>query len=85
MTFPHDPHDRLPRTDKNRRLSIGLDRDEMAEAVGITAEQLRHYEFTQPDRGFDPALADRVGATLERLEETRIPRVSNGPVPHDAD
>jgi hypothetical protein len=81
MTFPHDPHDRLPRGDKNRRLSLGASREEMAEAAGITVEQLHDYEQAQPDRHFSPAIAGRVGAALEQLEATRIPRIYNGPVP----
>lgn len=83
MTFPLDPRLRLPRGDKNRRLSLGVSRDTMAAAVGILPEQLRQYEFTQPDHSFDPALADRIGATLEYLEATITPRVSNGPVPDE--
>ena len=84
MTYPHDPHKRLPRGDKNRRLSLGASRDEAAAALGITAEQLRQYEFTQPDRGFSPTLAGRIGALLEAMEAERVPRVYNGPVPTDA-
>jgi hypothetical protein len=71
MTFPKDPHDRLPRGDKNRRISLGIDRDEMARTVGVTPDQLRAYEFTQPDRSFDVEIARRVGITLERLETRR--------------
>jgi len=71
----------MPRGDKNRRLSIGIDREAMAAAVGVTPEQLRTYEFTQPDRDFDIAIARRVGATLERLEAQDNVIVSNGPVP----
>lgn len=86
MTFPHDPHDRIPRGDKNRRLSLGASREEMAAAAGITVEQLHDYEHTQPDRHFSFAVANRVGAALEHLEATRIPLVYNGPVPsRDAD
>lgn len=84
MTFPCDPHDRLPRGDKNRRLSLGASREEMAEAAGITVEQLHDYEHTQPDRSFNIEIAERVGAALERLEATRTPRVDNGPVPGNA-
>lgn len=84
MTYPHNPRQRLPRGDKNRRLSLGASREEMAAAVGITSEELRQYEFTQPDRGFSPALAGRIGAALEALEASRIPLVSNGPVPGKA-
>jgi hypothetical protein len=82
MTFPRDPRDRLPRGDKNRRLSLGTSREEMASAAGITVEELHDYEHTQPDRHFDFEIAERVGAALERFEATRIPRVANGPIPH---
>ena len=83
MTFPSDPHERLPRGDRNRRISLGVTREEMASAAGITVEQLHDYEHTQPDRRF---IARRVGAALETLEATRTPRVYNGPVPdHHAD
>lgn len=84
MTFPHDPDDRLPRGDKNRRLSLGASREDLANAAGITVEQLHDYEHTQPDRHFSFAIARRVGEALERLEATRTPHVSNGPVPTDA-
>jgi hypothetical protein len=70
MTFPQDPHDRMPRGDKNRRISLGIDRDEMAAFVGVTAEQLHDYEFTQPDKHFDVDVARRVGIILDRLEAT---------------
>jgi hypothetical protein len=83
MTYPHDPHDRLPRGDKNRRLSLGASREELAATAGITVEQLHDYEHTQPDRHFSFAVARKVGAALEWLEATHIPRVANGPVPHD--
>jgi hypothetical protein len=68
MTFPQDPQDRMPRGDKNRRISLGIDRDTMAKALGITPEQLHDYEFTQPDKHFDAEIARRVGPMLERLE-----------------
>lgn len=83
MTFPHDPHDRMPRGDKNRRLSLGASREEMAAAAGISVEELHDYEHTQPDRHFASGIAERVGAALERLEASRVPHVANGPVPHD--
>lgn len=83
MTFPTNPHDRLPRGDKNRRLSLGASREEMAAAAGITVEQLHDYEHTQPDRHFSIAVARRVGGALEHLEATRTPHVYNGPVPSD--
>lgn len=81
MTFPSDPRERLPRGDKSRRISLGVTREEMASAAGITVEQLYDYEHTQPDRHFRVAIARRVGAALETLEATRTPRVDNGPVP----
>lgn len=83
MTFPKDPNDRVPRGDKNRRISLGLDSDDMAAAAGITVEQLHDYEFTQPDHGFSIEIAQRVGATLERLEAVRESIADNGPVPSD--
>ncbi len=81
MTFPHDPRNRLPRADKNRRLSLGVTREEMAAAVGVTIERLHDYEHTQGERHFSFALARRVGIALEELETTRVPRVYNGPIP----
>ena len=81
MTFPRNPRDRLPRGDKNRRLSLGLSREAMATAAGVTLEQLFAYEFTQPDRKFSLTIAKRVGAALESLEADRVPQVYNGPVP----
>ena len=83
MVFPHDPHERLPRGDKNRRLSLGVSREEFATAAGVSVEQLHDYEHTQPDRHFSFAIARRVGETLEQFEATRVPLVYNGPVPHD--
>jgi hypothetical protein len=83
MTFPHDPHNRLPRGDKNRRLSLDVTREELAATAGITVEQLHDYEHTQPDKHFSFAIASKVGAALEQLEATHIPRVANGPVPRD--
>ena len=83
MTFPRDPHNRLPRGDKNRRLSLGVSNEEMAATVGITVEELHEYEHTQPDRRFSLEIARRVGAALERFEATHVPLVYNGPVPHE--
>lgn len=73
MTFPRDPRDRMPRGDKNRRISLGIDRDVMAAQAGVSVEQLHDYEFTQPDKHFDLDVARRVGATLERLEGSVVP------------
>ena len=83
MTFPNDPHDRLPRGDKNRRLSLGASGEEMAAAAGISVEELHDYEHTQPDRHFRLDVGEKVGAALERLEARHVSRVTNGPVPHD--
>jgi hypothetical protein len=68
MTFPSDPHQRVPRGDKNRRVALGIDCGAMAEAAGITVQQLHSYEFTQPDRAFSVTTARRVGTALERFE-----------------
>ena len=81
MTFPSDPHERVPRGDKNRRLSLGIDQAVMAAAAGVSREALHDYEFTQPDHHFDIRVARRVGVTLERLEASGEPLVENGPVP----
>jgi len=81
MTFPSNPNERLPRGDKNRRLSLGVDRDAFASEADVTVEQLHDYEFTQPDQRFNIDVARHVGVTLERLEATRTPRVYNGAVP----
>ena len=63
-----DPAERQPKGDHNRRLSLGLDPDQFAAEAGITTEELREYERTSPDHRFDPAVAERVGQTLDRLE-----------------
>lgn len=69
VTFPTDPNDRVPKGDHNRRLALGMDLDAFATAAGVTPEQLKQYELTLPDAGgFDLLVAQRVGATLERLE-----------------
>ena len=81
MVFPRDPHERLPRGDKNRRLSLGLSREEFAAAARVSVEQLHDYEHTGPDKHFSFVIAQRVGAALEQLEATQVPRVYNGPVP----
>ena len=84
MPFPDDPHQRSPKGDHNRRLALGLDLDEFAAEAGITPQELRQYEFTPPDGDFELAVAQRIGAVLERLEATRQPRVDNGPRPEDS-
>lgn len=63
-----DPTQRQPKGDHNRRLAMGLDPDQFAAEAGVTTEELREYERTSPDHRFDPAVAARVGAALERLE-----------------
>lgn len=85
MTFPHDPYERSPKGDHNRRLSLGLDADEFAATAGISVDDLRHYEFADMDEISDPAIAERVGCALERLEANVEPKVDNGPVPHGDD
>lgn len=57
-----------PKGDHNRRVSLGLDPDQFAAEAGITTEQLRDYERTSPDHDYDPAVAECIAATLERLE-----------------
>jgi hypothetical protein len=83
MTFPRNPHKRLPRGDLNRRLSLGMTLDEMAAEANVTPEKLREYEHTNPAAHFNTGVARLVGEALERLESTRIPLVDNGPVPID--
>jgi hypothetical protein len=81
MTFPTNPQERSPKGDHNRRLSLGLEADEFAATAGITPDQLRSYEFTGPDGGFDGDVAERVGRALEELEASVEHRVDNGPTP----
>jgi hypothetical protein len=85
MTFPHDPHERSPKGDHNRRLSLGLDADEFAATAGITVDDLKHYEFADMDEISDPTIAQKVGRALERLEANTEPKVDNGPIPSDDD
>ena len=68
MTFPIDPSRRQPKGDHNRRLALGVEPDTFALEAGVTTAQLREYELTSPDGDFDLAVAQRVGAALERLE-----------------
>ena len=67
MTY-EDPSQRQPKGDHNRRLSLGVDPDQFAVEAGISVEELRTYEQTAPDHGFDVVVAARVGETLNRLE-----------------
>jgi hypothetical protein len=62
------PTQRQPKGDHNRRISLGLDPDKFAAEAGVTTEELREYERTSPDHRFDPAVAERIGNTLDRLE-----------------
>ncbi len=73
--------DRLPKSDHNRRLALGLDAEAFAAEAGITVEDLRGYEETWPDHEFDLQVAQRVGAALARLERhpPASQKVSNGP------
>lgn len=59
---------REPKGDHNRRMALGLDRDQFAAEAGISAEDLKAYEETLPGEAFDPAVAERVGTALDRLE-----------------
>lgn len=63
-----DPKRRQPKGDHNRRVAMAVDPDQFAAEAGITTEQLREYERTSPDHRFDADVAERVGATLDRLE-----------------
>jgi hypothetical protein len=81
MTYPANPAQRWPKGDHNRRLSLGIASDIFAAAAGITEEQLRAYEFTEPDGIFDPDIARRVGNALEMMEEVKPSVVDNGPTP----
>lgn len=88
MTFPTDPNERSPKGDHNRRLSLGIEAAEFAATAGVTPDELRAYEFTNPDGSYDLGTAERVGQALERLEaaidqleETIEPIVDNGAPP----
>jgi hypothetical protein len=84
MTFPANPTERSPKGDHNRRLALGMDRQPFADEAGITVDQLTLYEMTLPDNPFDAAVAQRVGAALERLEATHSTKVDNGPRPTES-
>ena len=62
-----------PKGDHNRRLALGLDLDQFAIEAGVTAKELKDYEMTLPDDDFDPEVASKVGAALERLEASPPP------------
>ena len=59
---------REPKGDHNRRLALGLDRDQFGAAAGVSADELKHYEESLPGDAFDLSVAQRVGAALDRLE-----------------
>ena len=69
MTFPVDPAERQPKGDHNRRLSLGLEPEQFAAAANVSVDELREYERTGPDHGFDVVVAERVGEALDRLEK----------------
>ncbi len=81
MTFPANPHERSPKGDHNRRLSLGLEADEFAATAGISPQELKHYEFADVDEISDPLVAQKIGRALEELEANIDPKVDNGPVP----
>lgn len=62
------PSQRVPKGDHNRRLSLGMDPERFAAEAGITLDELRVYELSQPDEDFDLEVARRVGEALDRLE-----------------
>lgn len=68
MTLPNDPALRQPKGDHNRRIALGLDIEDFAHLAGVTPEAVRAYEATGPDDDFDLAVAQLVGAALERIE-----------------
>jgi hypothetical protein len=68
MTTPADPARRSPKGDHNRRIALGLELGDFARKAGVDPQALRAYEATGPDDDFDLAVADRVGAALEQLE-----------------
>lgn len=65
---PRDGRHREPMGDHNRRLSLGMDLEQFAAEAGISAQALRDYELTPAGAVFDLAVAEKVGAALERLE-----------------
>ena len=81
MTFPSNPAERSPKGDHNRRLSLGIEIEDLATAAGVTTEELRRYEFTDVDGTFDIAVAERVGLALERFESAGPGKIDNGPSP----
>jgi len=68
MTEPLDPLQRSPRTDHSRRLALGMEIEDFAFEAAVSVDELKAYEDTELDAEFDPEVAARVGAALERLE-----------------
>jgi len=66
-----------PKGDHNRRLSLGLDADQLAQEAGISPTQLQDYERTAPDHDFDLEVARRVSEALDRLEQS-LPNLQTG-------
>lgn len=60
-----------PKADHDRRLALGLDPRTVAEAAGISVDQLTDYEGTWPTYAFDAEVAMRVKEALHRLEADR--------------
>ncbi len=69
MSTPTDPAQREPRGDRNRRVSLGIDPEQFAAEAGISVDDLRAYENAADDHMFSPTIAQRVGETLDRLEQ----------------
>jgi hypothetical protein len=59
---------REPKGDHNRRLVLGLDREQFAAEAGVSADALKAYEEALPGEAFDLVVAQRVGLALDRLE-----------------
>jgi len=73
MAIEANGTEREPKGDHNRRLSLGLDLDQMAAEAGVTAVQLKTYEMALPDDEVDTNVAAKVGTALERLEAAPPP------------
>lgn len=57
-----------PKGDHNRRIALGLEREQLAELAGVGPDELRQYETTAPDHEYDAAVAASVALTLDRIE-----------------
>ena len=55
MTFPHDPHERSPKGDHNRRLALGLEPEQFAAEAGVST------------RASDPVRRERRESMVRRL------------------